>query len=52
MSVQNKSREHRLVKLWCDKCKAEVIVKTRHAHEAKFCPMCRTETVIEVIQYE
>lgn len=52
MSSDNKARTHRIVKLWCDKCRAEMVIKTKHEHEAKFCPMCKEKTLTESIRYD
>ncbi len=50
-SSQNKARTKRIVRVWCDHCKAEVKITTPQEHEAKYCPVCRRKTLTETIRY-
>jgi len=48
---QNKAKEMRIVKVWCDKCRASMKIITPRDKEARCCPVCRRKLLIESIRY-
>lgn len=48
---QNKSRDRRLIRVWCDKCRSEMQIVTPRDKEAKHCPVCKSDLLVESIRY-
>ena len=50
-SAQNKAKTMRIIKAWCDKCRAEMTIKVPRDKEPRCCPMCRRKLLVESIRY-
>lgn len=48
----DKSRTKRIIRVWCDKCRAQMKIETPHDKEARCCPICRRKFLTESIRYE
>ena len=48
---QNKARTMKIIRVWCEKCRASMKIVTPRDKEAKYCPCCKGELTVESIRY-